>query len=154
MVARSLSGLVLAALASGCAPAGASGPRVVDAWSHPTAPDAAAAEVSPAGELGPGVAYFTVVNDGPADRLIGLATASCRSPELHRTELVDGRARMVEVAGGLEVPAGGRVELAPGGLHVMLVGLRRDLVPGESFELELRFERAGTVRVPVAVRAP
>lgn len=53
---------------------------------------------------------------------------------------------------GLRVPAGGRVELRPGGVHVMLMGLRRALQTGDRFPISLRFERAGIITVSVEVR--
>jgi len=54
---------------------------------------------------------------------------------------------------GIEVPAGKRVVLAPKGTHIMLMGLAKPLVAGESFPLELRFAKAGELGVTVIVRA-
>jgi periplasmic copper chaperone A len=56
-------------------------------------------------------------------------------------------------APSIAIPASGTVVLEPGGFHVMLDGLRRDLVAGETVELELTFERAGPVTVDALVRA-
>ena len=53
----------------------------------------------------------------------------------------------------LALPAGATVQIKPGGLHIMLLGLKRALAPGESFPLVLVFAAAGTVTVPVSVRA-
>jgi periplasmic copper chaperone A len=58
---------------------------------------------------------------------------------------------MREVA-AIDVPAGSRVELAPGGLHLMLFDLLEDLQAGDTFELTLVFERAGEVTVTAEVR--
>ena len=58
------------------------------------------------------------------------------------------------VQGGIEVPAGGQVELKPGGYHVMLIGLMRDLSDGEKFPLTLQFEKGGEVTVEAEVRQP
>jgi hypothetical protein len=52
----------------------------------------------------------------------------------------------------LEVPAGGTVELKPGGYHVMLIGLTRELVVGEKIDITLRFAKAGEMRVTAEVR--
>ena len=62
--------------------------------------------------------------------------------------------RMQAVQGGIEVPAGGQVELKPGGYHVMLIGLTRDLTDGEKFPLTLQFEKGGEVTVEAEVRQP
>ncbi len=51
----------------------------------------------------------------------------------------------------IPVAAGGTVTLAPGGLHMMLIGLRQALKPGDSFPLTLRFEKAGPVETTVKV---
>jgi copper(I)-binding protein len=52
----------------------------------------------------------------------------------------------------IDVPAGSRVELAPGGLHLMLFDLLEDLQAGDTFELTLVFENAGEVTVTAEVR--
>ena len=52
---------------------------------------------------------------------------------------------MLHLADGVEIPPGGEVGFEPGGLHVMLTGLRGPLEEGDHVEVELRFERAGTV---------
>ncbi len=54
---------------------------------------------------------------------------------------------------GIDVPAGKRVVLAPKGTHIMLMGLAKPLVAGETFPLELRFAKAGELGVTVVVRA-
>lgn len=55
-------------------------------------------------------------------------------------------------AGDLAVPAYGSLALDPGGVHIMLMGLRQDLPPGSPITLILRFERAGGVAVTAQVR--
>jgi copper(I)-binding protein len=62
-----------------------------------------------------------------------------------------GSMTMQEVA-RVEVPAGETVAFEPGGYHVMLIDLAEPLVAGETFEMELTFEKAGTVTVEVEVR--
>jgi len=52
----------------------------------------------------------------------------------------------------IAVPAGGKIEMKPGGYHVMLLGLKRDLKPGEKVAVTLKFERGGNVPVEAAVR--
>jgi len=54
----------------------------------------------------------------------------------------------------VEVPAGGDLSFAPGGYHVMLMGLKQELKPGDSFPLMLTFEKAGQLTVQVVVQAP
>ena len=133
--------LVMFLVATG--PSVADGLSVTDAWSRSTPPVARV-----------GVVYFTLRNDAKrSDRLLKLSTPVAERVEVHRTEVLDGIARMREVA-VLHVDAGQTVEFKPGGMHVMLVGLRRPLVAGTSYELDLLFEVAGPRKVSVQVRGP
>ena len=52
------------------------------------------------------------------------------------------------------VPARSQVEFKPGGLHVMLIGLQRDLQVGDRFALKLKFRQAGEISVDVEVKQP
>jgi periplasmic copper chaperone A len=99
-----------------------------------------------------GAAYMVIRNRGSEpERLLGVRTAEAQSAELHGTTVTpEGVARM-RPAEAVEVPPGGEATLAPGGLHVMLVGLTSPLVEGTSFLMTLVFERAGEVEVEVMV---
>ena len=50
--------------------------------------------------------------------------------------------------------AGGSVELKPGGMHLMFIGLKAPLRNGDTFPMTLRFEKAGEVVVTVNVEVP
>jgi len=52
----------------------------------------------------------------------------------------------------VEVAPGARVELKPGSYHLMLIGLKRTLAPGQTVTLTLRFERAGALTARAEVR--
>lgn len=104
---------------------------------------------------GTSAAYMTLVNSGGTpDRLVAASTDVAELIELHESKMVDNVMQMAPVPGGIAVPANGQVELKPGGLHVMLIGLKRDLAAGETVRLTLSFERAGTITVDVPVRMP
>ena len=62
--------------------------------------------------------------------------------------------KMQMLAGGLEVPAKGEVLLKPGSYHVMMIGMRRDLKVGDTFTLELQFEKSEPITVNPEVREP
>ncbi|TIX98502.1 MAG: copper chaperone PCu(A)C, partial [Mesorhizobium sp.] len=96
--------------------------------------------------------YFTVTNTGSSpDRLLSISSEISAKAELHEMDVGDGVMAMRPVTGGLEVPAGGKVALAPGGYHLMFVGLKRQPKQGETFPATLIFEKAGTVTVDFAV---
>lgn len=101
---------------------------------------------------GTGAVYLTVVNPlAEPDRLLTAATPAAKAAEVHETIDDGGMMRMAAFPDGLEIPPKSRVVLEPGGKHVMLLALTEPLVVGETIELELIFEKAGTVRVMVPV---
>ncbi len=94
---------------------------------------------------------LTIVNTGTSDdRLIAASSPVAEKSEPHSTIDDNGVMRMRPLA-GIEVKAGERVELKPGGMHLMLTGLKAPLKLGQSFPLTLTFEKAGAVSVTVAV---
>ncbi|WP_372399182.1 copper chaperone PCu(A)C [Azospirillum sp. HJ39] len=100
-----------------------------------------------------GGAYLSLTNGGTAeDRLLAASTPVAEKAELHTHLNENGVMKMREVP-AIAVPPGETVKLAPGGLHVMLLGLKQPLVKGSNFPLTLRFEKAGNVDVEVAVQA-
>ena len=101
-------------------------------------------------------AVYMVLSNGSAtpDRLVSAAADVAGAVEIHETVMDGDVMRMQQLTDGLEVPANGQVELKPGGLHVMLIGLTRDLNPGETFPVTLQFEQAGAVTVEAEVRQP
>ncbi len=100
-----------------------------------------------------GVAYVSVMNHGAAaDRLMAISTPAAASAELHTT-VMDGDVMKMEAVESLEIAPMATVEMKPGGLHVMLTGLKSPLKEGEKIELVLTFEKAGEVRVEVPVGA-
>jgi copper(I)-binding protein len=122
-------------------PAWAAGLTVTNAWSRSTPPGVTI-----------GVAYFTLKNDtSRSDRLLKISSPIAEKAQVHRTEIQDGIARMREVA-VLHVDAGQELRFEPNGMHVMLMGLKKPLVEGQTFELDLVFEVAGARKVKVVVR--
>ncbi len=121
--------------------AAADAPTVTQAWARATAPG-----------VDVGAAYMTLQGGAQADELVSASTARASMVHLHTVEDSGGVAKMRAVE-GVPVPAGQRVVLAPKGTHVMLMGLTKPLVAGETFPLELHFAKAGDLTVEVAVRA-
>lgn len=114
---------------------------ITDAWVRPAAVGAQTA------------AYLTIKNTGSApEALVGVTAADASMAGLHQTSTdasgMTGMSPVDEIA----IPAGGSVALAPGGFHVMLMGLKRELATGGTVTLRLTFRGAGTVTVEAAVR--
>jgi copper(I)-binding protein len=99
-----------------------------------------------------GAGYLKLHNSGPADRLLSASTAVSESVELHSMTM-DGDVMRMRQLDAIELPAGKTIELKPGGLHLMLMGLKAPLKAGDSFVLKLKFEKAGEVSVQTQVRA-
>lgn len=98
--------------------------------------------------------YMVIENTGDQpDRLLHAHCDAAQTVELHETKMEGGVMKMQPVD-GIDVPAKGTVELKPGGLHIMLIGLTRDLNPGDTIEVELHFEQAGHVHVEATVVKP
>lgn len=99
-----------------------------------------------------GVAYLTLLGGEQDDVLLGAGTPVAEVVELHETSLANGILRMRPVA-SLPVQARQRIEFAPGGLHMMLINLRQPLRQGAKVMLELRFKKAGELKVEAEVRS-
>lgn len=97
------------------------------------------------------VVYLVIDNRGATpDRLLRASSPRAAAVELHTMRMDAGVMRMRAVA-DVRIPARGRVELAPGGLHLMLVDPAPPLRAGERVPLTLTFEHAGAVAVDVEV---
>ena len=97
--------------------------------------------------------YLVIANAGAKpDKLVSAACTCARSVEVHLSHVMNGTAMMMP-AGSVDIPAGRTVSFAPGGYHLMVTGLKAPLKDGGSQELTLKFEHAGTLVVPFAVKA-
>lgn len=104
-----------------------------------------------AGGAGAGAVFLTIANGGAAaDRLVSASTPVSQVTELHTHAEVNGIMTMRKID-GIDVGAAQKVELKPGGLHIMLMGLTSVLKEGDSFPVTLIFEKAGKVEVSANV---
>ena len=116
---------------------------ITNAWARETAP----AQVNGGG-------FRTISNKSDAaDRLISASSPVAPTVQLHTMSMDGGVMRMRELPDGIAVPAKGVVELKPGGLHIMFIGIKAPFKPGQTIALTLRFEKAGIVKVAMPVRA-
>jgi copper(I)-binding protein len=98
-------------------------------------------------------AYMTLETVGAApDRLIGGSTPVAERVELH-THIMEGGVAKMRPVDGIEVAPGKPTVLEPGGMHLMLSGLKQKLDEGATVPLTLVFEHAGEVRLDVPVEA-
>jgi periplasmic copper chaperone A len=98
-----------------------------------------------------GVVYMTLMNHGAVpDKLLSISTPAADMAMLHESVEEGGVSKMKDMS-ALEIPAGGSIEMKPGGLHIMLMGLGAPLKKGNSLKLTLTFEHAGNVDVDAKV---
>jgi copper(I)-binding protein len=100
-------------------------------------------------------AFMLIENHNSAEiSLLSASTDAARVVELHKMELEDGMMSMRKVD-SINVPAGGMIELKPGGYHLMLIGLNKALKEGEDVKVTLRFSNdiRKTITVPVKKRS-
>jgi copper(I)-binding protein len=109
--------------------------EITDLWTRATPPGAPTAG-----------GYFTITNTGAeADRLTTVSSPQAAKGELHEMSVKDGIMTMRPVEGGIEIPAGQSVTLAPSGLHIMFVAPKEPFVKGGKVPIVLTFEKAGMV---------
>lgn len=100
-----------------------------------------------------GGAFFVVENASlTPDKLIGVASPAAGSAEMHQMAM-DGGVMKMRAVSMLEIPAGGKLELKPGGYHLMLLDLKQPMRAGDKVPLTLTFQNAGSIVVSVEVEA-
>jgi copper(I)-binding protein len=93
-------------------------------------------------------AFATIKNNTDKDvTLVGGSSEIAGMTEIHEVVMLDGEMKMQPKAGGIVIPAGESVTLEPGGLHVMLMGLKTALLGGEEVTIDLDFEGADDITV-------
>ncbi len=116
--------------------------EVTDAWCRATPGGARAA-----------ACFATFQATGRDDRLVALTTPAAETAEVHTMSTEGGMMRMSALPDGLPLPDGEPVTLAPGGTHLMLMGLAGPLSAGDQVPLTLSFETGSSLVLQVPVRA-
>ena len=102
----------------------------------------------------PAAGYLTIVNGGTtADALTGASSPIATSVEIHETMAEDSGMTGMSPVSSLAIPAGATVVLAPGGYHLMLMGLSKVPAVGDTVQITLTFQGAGRIVVQAEVKA-
>ena len=97
-------------------------------------------------------AFLGLSNTGQEHHaLVAVETPVAMMVELHEHTMADGMMQMREVE-KIDLPVGATVELKPGGLHIMLMGLKSQLMPGDQVDITLIYEDGSKATVQVPVR--
>jgi copper(I)-binding protein len=97
--------------------------------------------------------YLTLTTT-TADRLVSVTSPAANLVQIHESRIESGMMMMNELKEGLPLPAGETVALAPGGNHLMLLGVKEPLVAGDTVALTLTFEASPPVEVTATVGQP
>ena len=99
--------------------------------------------------------FMTITNNSKEDdRLVKVTSEISTTVQIHDMKMVGDVMKMEELPDGVIIPAGATVKLKPRALHIMFMGLKRQVVEGEEFSGSLTFEKAGTVTIDYEVAAP
>ncbi|HUL95903.1 MAG TPA: copper chaperone PCu(A)C [Usitatibacter sp.] len=131
----------LGMVASLCAFAANAAVTATDAWVRGTVP---AQKTTGA---------FVTLQSSEEAKLVGVSTPLAKSAEIHESSESQGVVHMHAIE-AIRLPAGQRVELKPGGFHVMLVDLSRPLGEGDQVPLTFTIEDAHGKRTQIELRAP
>ncbi|HQS60876.1 MAG TPA: copper chaperone PCu(A)C [Polynucleobacter sp.] len=96
--------------------------------------------------------FMKIENKGKADQLISASSPVAGEVQLHEMAMEGNVMKMRQVK-DIPVPAGGAVELKPGGLHLMFMNIKAPLAAGETVPVKLKFAKAGEVEVKMPVNA-
>lgn len=106
----------------------------------------------PAGAGENGAVYFIISNaTNTDDTLLSVSTDLASAAEIHMSMKDSNDVMSMQMQDSLPVPAQQEIIFKPGGLHVMLIGLNRDLTIGETISLTLNFEKADSITIEVPV---
>ena len=98
-----------------------------------------------------GAVFVTIENTGDMpDQLLSASSDVAAMTEIHQMSM-ENDIMVMKPAGILDIPAHGKVELKPHGLHIMLMGLKQRFAEGDTFAVTLTFAKAGSVTLQVVV---
>lgn len=96
---------------------------------------------------------FMLLNSKSGDQLIAVSSEIAAKTEVHEMKIADGVMKMRPLATALALPPNQTVKLAPGGYHIMLMGIQQALKEGEQFPVTLTFAKTGKITVQIKVQA-
>lgn len=116
--------------------------EVADPWSRPAAAN------------GNGAGFMTITNRGKSTEVLkAVETTAAKKTEIHLSSTAGGVMRMARQDGGVAIPAGKSVSFAPGGYHVMLLGLGKASKAGDKLPATLVFASGVRLKVEFTVGA-
>ncbi len=112
------------------------------------------ARVTPSGS---GSVYMTIENDGDQDDTLTSAISDeAEMTMIHQTVREENIAKMIHVMGGIDLPKGKRIKLEPGGYHLMLMGIEKNLTLNDRIRITLSFKNNENIEISpiIKIRPP
>lgn len=125
-------------LLSGCGAPAAQGVDVRELWARPAA-------------QGDNSAVYFVIRSSAADEILSVSSQIAEAAEMHES-MMNGDVMQMHQLESVPLGAGEQVTFEPGGLHIMLIGLKQDLKVGDQFEVTLHFKNSPDLPLTVPVQ--
>ena len=112
------------------------------------------ARVTPSGS---GSVYMTIENDiDQDDNLTSAISDEAEMTMIHQTVREENIAKMIHVMGGIDLPKGKRIKLEPGGYHLMLMGIEKNLTLNDRIRITLSFKNNENIEISpiIKIRPP
>ncbi|MCX7796992.1 MAG: copper chaperone PCu(A)C [Melioribacter sp.] len=98
-------------------------------------------------------AYFTIINKNSfGDSLVQAISNIAEKVEIHETFKTENDMMGMRAIKFISIPANSEVKLKPGGLHIMLIGLKKNITEKDSVNLKLKFKRAKEIDIKIPVK--
>lgn len=137
-----LGGFAACLFAGSVLAAGNNNIQTNDIWARATPPSAKTSAI-----------YLTLANTGSVeDRLVAVSTDVSEKAQIHTMYMEDGVMRMRWLQDGLVLPVGQETKLSPSSTHIMLIGLKQQLVVGQKISLTLDFEKSDSTKIEAKVK--
>ena len=107
--------------------------------------------------IGSGSVYMTIENDGDQDDTLTSAISDeAEMTMIHQTVREENIAKMIHVMGGIDLPKGKRIKLEPGGYHLMLMGIEKNLTLNDRIRITLSFKNNENIEISpiIKIRPP
>jgi copper(I)-binding protein len=131
--------MVIVFLLSGCAAPATEGLEVSNAWARPAA------------QSGNGAIYFVIENhSSETQEMIGVTADIAEAAEMHESQMSGDVMEMHQLE-SISLGPGSEIPFEPGGLHIMLIGLKQELKTGDELQITLHFRDEQDLQVSVPV---
>jgi len=99
-----------------------------------------------------GAGFMKITSTGAADQLVGVSSPVAAEAQLHSMSMEGNTMKMRQI-NAIAIESNSSVELTPGGLHIMFMGVKAPLKAGDSVKVRLKFASSGEVEVNLPVQS-